>query len=96
MEPSWTSAEHLLREDPLYERLVVVRHNVSPPVAGNGSCIFLHVWRFPDRGTDGCYATSLERVEEVMRTLHEAAAVLVALPEAERTALTDAWELPPS
>ena len=48
--------EKLWREDGLYDPLVVLGHNDSPPVAGLGSAVFLHIAR-PDYGpTEGCVA----------------------------------------
>jgi L,D-peptidoglycan transpeptidase YkuD (ErfK/YbiS/YcfS/YnhG family) len=91
--------QRMLRADPLHERLLLVGHNGlgevrTAPRPGHGSCIFVHVWRFPDRGTDGCYATSLERVEDVIRSVEPGRGVLVALPRSELNALRDAWHLP--
>lgn len=90
----WASAERLLREDPLYERLILVDHNGSPPQPGLGSCIFVHVWRTPERGTDGCYASSLEATERVIASAIPGRSVLVALPRSEYSALRESWGLP--
>lgn len=50
------SAERLWRDDGLYDVIVVIGHNDTPPVAGHGSAVFLHC-RHPDgRPTDGCIA----------------------------------------
>ncbi len=92
----WTSAEVLRRGDDLYEWLVVVEHNAAPaPVPGGGSCIFLHVWRAPDKPTVGCTAMAEAPLVDLLRWLRpEAAPVLVQLPKASHAALRDAWGLP--
>lgn len=51
--------ERLWRDDHLYDVIAVLGYNDSPPVAGLGSAIFLHVAR-PDYGaTEGCVAVAL-------------------------------------
>jgi L,D-peptidoglycan transpeptidase YkuD (ErfK/YbiS/YcfS/YnhG family) len=49
------SAEHLWREDGLYDLIVILGHNDSPVVPGAGSAIFLHCWR-DGASTEGCVA----------------------------------------
>ena len=53
--PHAFSAEHLWREDGLYDVIVTLSHNDAPPVPGRGSAIFLHC---ADNGrpTEGCVA----------------------------------------
>jgi L,D-peptidoglycan transpeptidase YkuD (ErfK/YbiS/YcfS/YnhG family) len=56
--PYKASAEQMWRDDDLYDVLAVIGYNDSPPVAGLGSAIFLHVAREPGGGklgpTVGC------------------------------------------
>lgn len=58
--PYSASAEKMWRDDGLYDLLVILGHNDSPPVAGRGSAIFLHcanVGQHGDLGpTEGCVA----------------------------------------
>jgi len=54
--PFAASAEHLWREDGLYDLIVVLGHNDSPVVRGAGSAIFLHVARDDYGPTQGCVA----------------------------------------
>ncbi len=49
------SAEALWRDDGLYDVIVVLGHNDSPPLAGAGSAIFLHCWN-EAKPTEGCVA----------------------------------------
>jgi L,D-peptidoglycan transpeptidase YkuD (ErfK/YbiS/YcfS/YnhG family) len=39
---------------------LVIEYNTCPVEKGRGSCIFLHIWDRPDRGTKGCTAISKE------------------------------------
>lgn len=55
--PHVFSAEHLWRDDGLYDVLVVLGHNDAPPLAGAGSAIFLHCWR-DGATTEGCLAVA--------------------------------------
>lgn len=49
------------RKDDLYKWGVFVNHN-TPATAGNGSCIFFHIWRGPDRHTAGCTAMTEQHI----------------------------------
>ena len=42
--PHGYGAEALQRDDMLYNVIVVLDHNLSPPVPGKGSAIFFHLW----------------------------------------------------
>ena len=90
----WDSAEQMRRNDELYRWGVVVGHN-QKPFAGAGSCIFLHLWEAPDKGTAGCTAVTGERMEELVRWLDEAKKpILVQLPREEYERLKVPWALP--
>ncbi len=57
--PYQASAEHLWREDGLYDLVVVIGYNDGPRVRGRGSAVFIHV-AAPDRTpTAGCVALRL-------------------------------------
>lgn len=53
--PHAHSAETLWREDGLYDVIVILGHNDTPPVPGAGSAIFLHCWQ-EGAATEGCVA----------------------------------------
>jgi len=55
----WNSSEKMLAVGPAYDLGVFVAYNSYPPVKGNGSCIFLHIWKDANTGTAGC--TAMER-----------------------------------
>ncbi len=54
--PHAYSAEHLWRDDGLYDLIIVLGHNDHPPVAGMGSAIFLHCRPELGSATQGCIA----------------------------------------
>ena len=58
----YNSFEYMRRQDNLYEYGVWVLYNDSPVVHGNGSCIFIHVWRNANSPTAGCTAMSKENI----------------------------------
>lgn len=91
---SWRSAERMRRDDDLYELALVVRHNADPVVPGHGSCIFVHVWQSADTPVTGCTALDKANLKTLLRWLRPNAAVVVALPSSEYTALSREWGLP--
>lgn len=54
--PFPASCERLLRDDRLYDAVLVLDWNVSRRARGHGSAIFLHVAREGYRPTEGCVA----------------------------------------
>jgi L,D-peptidoglycan transpeptidase YkuD (ErfK/YbiS/YcfS/YnhG family) len=89
----WASAEDMWAVGALYDLLVVVDHN-TPPVAGAGSCIFLHVWRGPERPTAGCTAMPRDALADLIAWLRPGEAFYVALPAEELADLRQSWRLP--
>ena len=90
----WNSSEHM-RSVEGYRWGLVVKHNAQPTVPGRGSCIFLHVWAGPGKGTAGCTAFEEKSLTELLRWLDpKQSPRLVQLPEAEYARLRAAWRLP--
>ncbi|PYS78046.1 MAG: hypothetical protein DMF67_16135 [Acidobacteria bacterium] len=90
----WRSSERM-RSVEGYRWGVVVEHNANPPAAGRGSCIFLHIWAGPEKGTAGCTAMEQPELEALLRWLDaKKNPLLVQLPEAEYARLGVAWKLP--
>ena len=91
----WSSSEKMWQE-PLYKWGVVVDHNTSPQVQpAGGSCIFLHIWRGPGRGTAGCTAMEESALTATIAWLApNLAPLLVQLPRTEYERLKSAWRLP--
>ncbi len=67
---NFNSFEYMKRNDELYEYGVWVLYNSDPVVAGNGSCIFLHIWRNENSGTAGCTAMAKENMLKLIHWLN--------------------------
>ena len=65
----YNSYEHMKRSDDLYEYGVWVNYNTTPINPGNGSCIFLHIWRDENSPTSGCTAMSKENMLKLINWL---------------------------
>lgn len=91
----WNSSETMLRPDGLYAAGAVVDHNSDPVSAGKGSCIFLHIWRGPDKPTAGCTAMEEGALRSLLSRLDSGRKpLLVQLPRAEYQKLKKEWGLP--
>ena len=91
--PDWRSAEKMFGVD-VYKWGVVVEQN-SPPRAGAGSCIFLHIWKTPATATSGCTAMSESDLLDVIRWLDPARRpLLVEVPQSSYEILRAKWKLP--
>jgi D-alanyl-D-alanine dipeptidase len=89
----WKSSERM-REVEGYRWGVVVAHNARA-VPGRGSCIFLHVWAGPEKGTAGCTAMEQTNLEALLRWLDaKKSPILVQLPRSEYARLGPLWNLP--
>jgi L,D-peptidoglycan transpeptidase YkuD (ErfK/YbiS/YcfS/YnhG family) len=58
--PYRASAEHLWRQDHLYDLVVVLGYNDDPVVPGKGSAIFLHLAKPGYSATQGCVALAYD------------------------------------
>ena len=68
---NFNSFEYMKRNDALYEYGIWVLYNSDPVTAGNGSCIFLHIWRNENSGTAGCTAMTKENMLKLIHWLNE-------------------------
>lgn len=94
VQKDWKTAEDMIHQPPLYRLGLVVQHNWAQ-AAGAGSCIFLHIWRQPDKATVGCTAMSPETIKKMMEWLDITCfPVLVQLPKDEYKQLTERNMLP--
>jgi L,D-peptidoglycan transpeptidase YkuD (ErfK/YbiS/YcfS/YnhG family) len=75
--PYPASAEHLWRDDDLYDIVVVLGANDRPRVQGRGSAIFLHLARPGYRPTAGCVALARSHMLGIMARLSPGRAILV-------------------
>lgn len=64
--PYPASAEHMWREDDVYDLVCVLAHNDDPPVPGLGSAIFMHLARPGYAPTEGCVALSREDMLDLL------------------------------
>jgi L,D-peptidoglycan transpeptidase YkuD (ErfK/YbiS/YcfS/YnhG family) len=95
-QPDWHSSEHMRMTNGQYRLGLVIEHDTSPPVPGDGSCVFIHIWLGPGIGTSGCTAMSDGNIEALLGWIDASAnPVLVQLPEAEYARLQKPWHLPP-
>lgn len=92
VEVDWKSAEQMRRKDALYTWVVDVAHNADAS-PGDGSCIFLHVWRNARSGTVGCTAMPEPTLAKLIAQL-DPTAVYVLLPAARYDDLAASWALP--
>lgn len=62
------SARHeaLWREDGAYDIILIMSHNDSPPIAGLGSAVFIHIAQYDDRQTLGCIALPPEGMVKIL------------------------------
>lgn len=90
----WDSSERM-RSIEGYRWGVFVMHNSAPAAAGRGSCIFLHVWAGPGKGTAGCTAMEESSLTELLRWLErKKRPLLLQLPESEYARRRADWRLP--
>jgi L,D-peptidoglycan transpeptidase YkuD (ErfK/YbiS/YcfS/YnhG family) len=81
--PDWRSSERMRRDDDQYRWGVVVDHNAKC-ASGRGSCVFLHIWEGPGKGTAGCTAMNSSSMEDLLRRLDaKKRPILVQLPQVE-------------
>ncbi len=69
--------ERLWRDDSLYDLIVVVGYNDSPPISGKGSAIFLHLARPDFSPTAGCVATARGDLYEAVEQLRPGDCLIV-------------------
>lgn len=91
----WKSSEKMIEIEPEYELGVFVAYNSYPVRSGDGSCIFLHVWKDAETPTSGCTAMARSDLEKVLSWLDPVKVpYLVQLPLHEYKQLTKKWNLP--
>jgi zinc D-Ala-D-Ala dipeptidase len=71
IKKDWHSSEFMHRSDDLYKWGIFVDHNI-PAMAGNGSCIFFHIWNGAGATTSGCTSMPEENLLALMHWLDPA------------------------
>ena len=91
----WKSSEKMFTVRPQYDLGVFVAYNSYPAIPGNGSCIFLHIWKDANTGTAGCTAMARENLERIVKWLDPAKnPYLVQMTEAEYNSARKSLKLP--
>jgi len=94
IKSDWNSTDFMLRKDDLYKWGVFVNHN-TPAKAKNGSCIFFHLWRGPDRYTAGCTAMTEDNILSLIKWLDPAKnPMLIQLTEEDYRRYQKIYSLP--
>jgi L,D-peptidoglycan transpeptidase YkuD (ErfK/YbiS/YcfS/YnhG family) len=75
--PYPASAESMMREDRLYDVVVVLGHNDMPVRPGDGSAIFLHVAPVDGGPTAGCVALAPESLRAILSSVGPDSAVVI-------------------
>ena len=65
------------RDDNLYKYGIVIEYNTDPVIKGNGSAIFLHIWKNESIPTAGCVAVSEENLIKIIEWLDPVASPLI-------------------
>jgi D-alanyl-D-alanine dipeptidase len=95
IRPDWDSSEHMLSVGRAYRWGAVIDYNSTPTVPSAGSCVFMHIWSGPRKGTAGCTAMPETELEPILAWLDPSKApVLVELPTVEYERLRKSWHLP--
>ena len=76
--PYPASAEHMWREDHLYDLVAVLGYNDDPVVAGKGSAIFLHLAKPDYSPTQGCVALATGDLLAAIEQLQPGDQVVIA------------------
>ena len=75
--PFQGSAEHLYRDDHIYDIICVLSYNTSPIIPGRGSAIFLHIAKADFLGTEGCIAVEREVLIEIATNLTTTSTIII-------------------
>jgi L,D-peptidoglycan transpeptidase YkuD (ErfK/YbiS/YcfS/YnhG family) len=91
----WKSSEKMLEVGPEYDLGLFVAHNSYPVRSGDGSCIFLHVWKDATTGTLGCTAMRREDLQKILAWADPTKTpYLVQLTKADHRKYQKSWKLP--
>ena len=67
----------LWREDGAYDVILVLSHNDSPPEAGLGSAVFIHIAQTDERQTLGCIALEPEVMVRLLPALTNKLTIMI-------------------
>ena len=82
------------KQENLYKKGIIVHHNPNN-IAPNGSCIFVHIWRGPERPTAGCTAMTEANMDILLAWLSaDNKPLFVTLTHKDYQRLQPKWQLP--
>ena len=92
----WHSSERMWELADRYRLLLVVDYNMRETRPGDGSCIFMHIWRSGAEATAGCTALAENDLAGIVTWLKpEAKPALVQMPREDYERVWQQWRLPP-
>ena len=75
--PYHASAETMVREDRLYDAVLVLDYNITQRVQNRGSAIFFHIAKLGYEPTEGCIAVSPADMGRLLPYLHRGRVIRV-------------------
>ena len=75
--PFQESAEHLYRNDHIYDIFCVLNYNTCPIIPGRGSAIFLHIAKPGFLGTEGCIAIEREALIKIATNITAESTIVI-------------------
>jgi L,D-peptidoglycan transpeptidase YkuD (ErfK/YbiS/YcfS/YnhG family) len=78
-ETKAASYEIMKRNDDLYKYGIIIEYNTDPVIKGNGSAIFLHIWKGEGMSTAGCVAISEENIIKILGWLDPKASPVIIM-----------------
>ncbi len=89
----WDSSENMCI--PEYLLGLRVGYNTENPVPGSGSCIYVHLFSVPERGTAGCTSMAPANLRKLAKWLKaEQKPMILQMPNAMYSKLEKSWNLP--
>ena len=76
--PFQGSCENMWRDDDLYDLVIELGHNDSPPLPGAGSAVFMHVAKHDYATTEGCVALAKSDLLTVLESCSEDTCIDIA------------------
>ena len=91
----WKSHEEMHRKDDDYKWGLFINHNADHPIAGKGSCIFMHIWESDHTGTSGCTAMEEKNLLRILYWINSKKhPLLVQITKSNYKALASLYRLP--
>jgi L,D-peptidoglycan transpeptidase YkuD (ErfK/YbiS/YcfS/YnhG family) len=89
----WDSAEDMCI--PEYLLGLRIGYNTENPVPGNGSCIYVHLFSVPERGTAGCTSMAPANLRKLCKWLKaDQHPMILQVPQPLYRKLEKSWNLP--